>query len=986
LYFVRSDAMAIPSITEDTVTDWLREELEKRGIKLASTQIKFDKPGGSFVKPDIYIQNGVDYVVQAKLGDEAKTFDAVGQVWDSIKYGGVQGGFVVVYPHQLRRMSPARAREMSYRLKSEVYAYFGPRDKRPPLHKRGSLEKIARWIAAQVLQPPEYIEPDISFVIKQLRKTADYITGSLKHLTEKDLEDLFGGRSVFENILQYEEGKYPLKEMQRATAHLLINQILFYHILCREDPQKYKEIDEDFLKRPNGLLTYFNRVLDVDYSAMFGYDVVSRIPLNALNPLKLIIKNVKALTPEKIRHDLLGQMFHTLIPLDIRKSVAAYYTNVEAAELLAHLTIDSHDVKVADLAVGSGGLLVASYRRKRSLLEEKFTFRDHKRFIEEEITGIDIMPFAAHLAVINLSLQAPLYETEKVRIGVWDSTTLRPGTVIPSMAKVLKEAYKAPKLDAYLDGEKPKPPSKAYIEAGAVTAEKIGGEKIPLGSVSVVIMNPPFTRQERLPPAYKRHLDERFARYRQYSHGQLGLHGFFIFLSDSFLCPNGRLALVLPATVLRVRSMEGVRRFLSKRYKIEYIITAWKKLAFSEAAWVREILLVARKLSAKEKSAGFCNVVTLRRLPKSLIEAQNLAQEIQTNRIIDATKTYESENLFIMSISQQELSQNIHNWFSYIAVYNPKIRNAWKNIVAIGDTKLTSFGKYSERKHLRVNRGVETRSREDVPVQSMMIGSSEERLPRKTYAWVLDKVGRRSITVKNRYTGNKITIPASAYVRGLVTYSGIPTMNLAENTDYIVVSRFSKIDRFLEPQLRRRVIHRLRQWRAYVNQRLGNILICRRYVPTAPGFCHTCFYTKEPIAPPGMMWSIGGITPEDAKIIALWMNSTFHLCQILLKKIQDVWIDVHEYVLNTLLILDPQAISDKDKEYLLSIFDEVCGIRFPSLEQQIETRFEARSKIDLALLQVLGFNGKEAKKFVAMLYDAILQEFRVLKELGVSKR
>lgn len=611
-----------------------------------------------------------------------------------------------------------------------------------------------------------------------------------------------------------------------------------------------------------------SRVLDVDYSATFGYDVVSRIPLNALNPLKLIIKNIKALTPEKIRHDLLGQMFQ-----------------------------------------------------------------------------IDVMPFAAHLAVINLSLQAPLYETEKVRIGVWDSTTLRPGTVIPSMAKVLKEAYKAPKLDAYLQGKKAKQPSKAYIEAGAVTAEKIGGEKIPLEPVSVVIMNPPFTRQERLPQAYKRHLDERFARYKRYSHGQLGLHGFFIFLSDSFLCPSGRLALVLPATVLRVRSMEGVRRFLSKYYKIEYIITAWKKLAFSEAAWVREILLVARKLSVKEKNAGCCNVVTLRRPPTSLVEAQNLAQEIQNNRIIDATKTYESENLVIMAVSQQELSRKTDNWFSYIAVYDPRIRETWKNIVAVGETKLTSFGKYSERKHLRVNRGVETRSSEDVPVQSI-----------------------------------------SAYVRGLVTYSGIPIMNLTENMDYIVVSRFSKIDRFLQPQLRRRVIRRLRQWRTYVDQRLGTLLICRRYVPTAPGFSHTCFYTKEPAAPPGMMWSIGGITPEDAKIITLWMNSTFHLCQILLKKIQDIWIDVHKYVLNSLLILDPQALSDKDKKYLLSIFDAVCGIQFPSLEQQIETRFEARSKIDLALLQVLGFKEKEARRFLAMLYDAILQEFKVLEELGISKR
>ena len=50
------------------------------------------------------------------------------------------------------------------------------------------------------------------------------------------------------------------------------------------------------------------------------------------------------------------------------------------------------------------------------------------------------------------------------------------------------------------------------------------------------------------------------------------------------------------------------------------------------------------------------------------------------------------------------------------------------------------------------------------------------------------------------------------------------------------------------------------------------------------------------------------------------------------------------------------------------------------------TKFKTRVQIDLALLQVLGFKEKEAKKFLAMLYDAVSQEFRVLKELGVSKR
>ena len=975
--------MATPTITEDTVTDWLREELEKHGIPMAATQIKFDKPHG-FIKPDVFIESDPGYVIQAKLGNTAKTFDAIGQVWDSIRYGKVAGGFVIIYPEKLRRLPPAKARQWCYKLPSEVYAYFGPGDKRPPLHKRGNFRTVAKWMSEHVLNPPEYVEPDISFVVNQLRKIANYVTATLKYLTEKELEEIFGGSSVFENILQYEEGEYPLVEMQRATAHLLINQILFYHILSREDPEKYSEIEEDSITEPKGLLPYFKSVLDVNYSATFGFDVVSLVSPNALSQLVAIIKNIKALSPEKIRHDLLGQIFHTLIPLKIRKSVAAFYTNVEAAELLATLAVENPEANVIDLAVGSGGLLVAAYRRKKALLEakKKFTFRDHKRFVEKEVIGIDVMPFAAHLAVINLSLQAPLYETEKVNIAIWDSTSLSPGKTIPSVSKVLKEAYKSPKLSEYVEGKKPRIPEKAYIKKGVATLDKVGGEKISLEKAVTVIMNPPFTRQERLPQGYKRHLEQRFAKYRRYFHGQLGLHGFFIFLSDRFLRPGGRIALVLPATTLRVKSMRGVRSLLSKSYEIEFVITAWKRLAFSEAAWVREILLVARKLRKGEKPIRPCNFVTLRKIPRSLSEARSLAEEIRKNRINDSAKTFDGRNIFIMAVKQNELAEHVDNWFTYIAVYDNRIREVWNKIASEKESKLVLFSKACQKERLTIIRGVETRSKDDVPVQAMMVGQSEDRLPRASYAWVVQKVGRTAVKVRNRYTNKVLSIPMSALRRALVTYSGIRTLDPRKYRDFVVVSHFDDIVRFLPGKKRRRILRLLRRWRAYVDGRLGNLLICRRYVPISPGFHHTCFYTRVPTVPPGMMWSVSGGNPEYLKILTLWMNSSIHLCQVLLKKIQDIWIDIHEYSLKSFLMLNPKKISQAERKRLIKLYNQVARYEFEHLRQQIKSRENMRKKIDLEILQVLGFKRNESKRLINILYDALKKEFEALDNLS----
>ena len=77
--------------------------------------------------------------------------------------------------------------------------------------------------------------------------------------------------------------------------------------------------------------------------------------------------------------------------------------------MLTGLTIDSWDETVIDPACGSGTLLVSSYQRKLEMYKDENDDNNfkkiHKRFLEQEITGIDIMPFASHITTINLAMQ-----------------------------------------------------------------------------------------------------------------------------------------------------------------------------------------------------------------------------------------------------------------------------------------------------------------------------------------------------------------------------------------------------------------------------------------------------------------------------------------------------------------------------------------------------------------------------------------------------
>jgi len=64
-------------------------------------------------------------------------------------------------------------------------------------------------------------------------------------------------------------------------------------------------------------------------------------------------------------------------------------------------------------------------------------------------------------------------------------------------------------------------------------------------------MNPPFTRQERLPIPYKEKLKIRFKQYKNIYNDAMGLHGVFILLGDIFLSKEGRMGLVLSASSKR---------------------------------------------------------------------------------------------------------------------------------------------------------------------------------------------------------------------------------------------------------------------------------------------------------------------------------------------------------------------------------------------------------------------------------------------------
>jgi type I restriction-modification system DNA methylase subunit len=319
--------------------------------------------------------------------------------------------------------------------------------------------------------------------------------------------------SVFNNVLGIKIDPDLLKKIaQYASSYLLVNQILFYQILSSHKAQLYSPIDGKSLTTPYELSAYFDKVLDEDYQAIYSIDVARTLTQASLPKIRMALGVLQALAFDKFSADILGRVFHSLIPLEIRKVVAAYYTKEFAADILATYAVTAGSEKIVDLACGSGTLLVAAYKRKMFLLRTTQPNEQlHKNFVENEITGLDIMPFSAHLSTINLALQQPLAESNFVRVGIFDSTNAEPKTEIRPLREVVPLAQRQRIIEEFLnDGTI----DTETVQEGAISL-KNDPHSFQLEKVDAVIMNPPFTRQEsisKIGTSYKHELVKKFQK------------------------------------------------------------------------------------------------------------------------------------------------------------------------------------------------------------------------------------------------------------------------------------------------------------------------------------------------------------------------------------------------------------------------------------------------------------------------------------------
>ena len=402
------------------------------------------------------------------------------------------------------------------------------------------------------------------------------------------------------------------------------------------------------------LLQAWELILHVDYRPIFEAATAALSSLHGSARWSLAVKKVAgaalsiASQMPKLRHDLLGSIFHKV--LDTARYDGSYYTTTAAATLLAGLAIRSDDcdwadpdavarLNICDPACGSGTLLMAAAERISQLRRVSTGAADPEdewllgqMLIEEVLWGYDINPTATHLAATTLGLLAPsvnfrrmnLYET---RFGV-DKAGVHLGSVDLLPSEMPGSVRLAP----------PPPHKLRQVEAEQATEEDEHKAATP-PSMDLVIMNPPFTRDSLRHDQLGKDgeaqvkLKEKQLLKRHRNRGAARLHssdGMFLLLGEHLSKDeNGVLALVLPAAVATSVGASGRRQFLANQFAIDFIVVPHdpRNFAFSGNTSIAEMLVVGRRRRISEKPAR-TRVIKLLRNPDTPLDAMSLVATI----------------------------------------------------------------------------------------------------------------------------------------------------------------------------------------------------------------------------------------------------------------------------------------------------------------------------------------------------------------------
>jgi type I restriction-modification system DNA methylase subunit len=929
-------------------------------------------------KPDFAVYDGTVHVGSAKLGlrQEVAALVTAQEYSEQIRLAEELTGkelgevFAIVYPGggETKFILHVLARETLHDEIPRVVDSF-----------EELVEEIAKALRGEFDEVLKRAEPTQTEAERLLRAGALNLADTLVGVPRRELEKDFGGHQFFRSVLagQIEQEQRP-RILRLGAAFLFVNQILFYSLLSRESErigdESYPRLPLKDADSPEKLQTYFDRVREQDYEPIYGIKV-SQLFKGRKSRLatKEIVNAISSLSPKLKSMDLAGQIFQTLIPLSIRKPLGAHYTNPNAATLLAACTVSTAESLVLDPACGSGTLLVASYKKKIALSRAGSRTLLHRKFVEEQVTGIDAMAFSGHLAAVNLALQQPLLETDHVRIGTIDSTLLRPGATVPTTGEALPTEFR----QATLETDFKKIKTKARTRTVKMTRSEAKG--FTVNSVDTIIMNPPFTSWDNMDPEYRDALANRFAQistYKPLIYFKPSQQLFFLFLADIFLKQDGRVGAVLPLTTFTAKSFHRFLGFFLSQYSVEAIFVGLGRPAYSEDTSLTECLLVARK---GKPSAGHRFLLTgTRKQPDEWAEEQIVRLVEQVKRLDEGEDSLSIRRSF----SQNELSPEGRTlsglYLSLLEEYSSAVTELGR-LVDRSTIPLIDFAKLTKSAGVEATECVFSgRDFSSYGPKALVISSTRERsIRQETDRLFLDRIEGTNIVVRDRISGATYRIPASMTVPAIRRFSYLRSLDVTGESDLCVAQITSEIARLVTSyygkEEAQRILKKLySEWSGMVSRGSSRLCMMWRVDWAARGTTLICVRHEKPafVVIKGKYFTgIRNATQE--KLLCMWFNSSPFVASYLgrARITRGTYMDLEEYALDRCPVPDLSKLTQTDCDSIEELWQKISRTQVPSLVEQLRDGNAFRRELDEGMLRILGISDQQERERLSNIFQ-----------------
>ncbi|MGC8896546.1 MAG: HsdM family class I SAM-dependent methyltransferase [Candidatus Bathyarchaeia archaeon] len=948
-------------ITERTLYPFIGKVFESFGWRYFSETVLDER------FPDLVLEgDGAKIISEVKIDSEIQLTKAIIDADQKARRLGTRNAVALLFPSYVRDI-PLSELERSYpRMKVSALVLTDWLAERKEL----SLEDLAEALTASFKDWLETKKTRVSYdlVVDVARDSIREIAGYLRQsLSQKPVLDsamaVVGRFDIYKSLLEDFSG---IKEDEARlyiadiTAYILVNQLLFYHIISEK--LGYDKLpDVDPLNPPKDFLDIldetFKKAREI-YPHILGFDLfpVLRGDYRIVYSIARILSTLKALRPQHIREDLFGRLYHETIPPETRKNLGAFYTKPEAAKVLAALAIDRWDAKVLDPACGSGTLLVEAYHRKAQLAPHMTHEELHKRLIDD-IYGIDVMHFAFHMTSMNLTAQD---------IDI----PLKPHVMSQDGIKVM--------IQSAQQSKGPNDPPKGAEQSIAKWLEIMKEERIPK-DFDVIIMNPPFTRRERI-PAKKEDLEQLVPEVK----GKTGYWAYFVVAADKLLKENGMLAIVIPEEFFVGKSAQSIREYLFERgYAIRYILRSAAEVAFSESAHYRDYLIILQK---GRRDRPLVLSVLKKKLDDLREKVDTLAFKILEFET-SADRRLNLEEIVSLKISNVNdfVGRHIGNLKPLVGFNSAK---AYALVLELLDQLKDSptMEDYVKNKTIEVkvyNPGQFTTKGVERFARKLFISRYGARSPNTVF--LLDGIRDRTVFLKLRRTKMSFEIPVNATVFSLRTYSKVNHMDITDEEERAIIDAESipqetlKLAGLLPLNNAIKAANDVSS--AYKNIS-GNILLIRKARLTSPDLFWTAFFSKNKML--GTTSALLNMNVTDVTIAAplvLYLNSTVTFLQLIafMAETEGAWVTFHGKQVWSHIHMPQFEKLQKATSKAQELFKNIHKIDAKPLSKRIKEHDPIQKAIDELALEMLGVD--EWKPRLDEIYDATAKELQIMHKI-----